>query len=428
MTEKTASRLKILWVLPPVLVGIVILLVMKSGKLPPQPSQAGEVAIPVQIMTLEAVDFTPIAQGYGSVQPAEVWKAVAQVSGRIIATHPRLKNGEIITRGEMLYQIDPVDYELSLAQAQTQLAELDTQQANTRASIEIEQKNLALAQKEYRRLSKLLKKGNVSQSSVDSAERSLLQSRAQLQNLQNSLSLIPLQKKQQQAKIVQAQRDLANTRINAPLNMKVSGLAIEQDQFVSKGQLLFSGDAIDEVEITAQVSPSSLKNLFQNRQDLPQDISLLANSLASITGFKPTVKLDMGNDQIASWQARFKRFSDTVDSQTRTLGVVVAVDKPLQQVIPGQRPPLSKGMFVEVSIAGKPQPGRIVVPRYAIRDSHAYVMDNQQRLQIRPLIKAFDQRQQSVIAQGLKVGDKLVLTDLIPAVEGMLLKPVDAGE
>ena len=424
MSENKPSRLKILWILPPIIIGVIVLNVMKSGKLPPQQNEQGEAVRTVEVMTIRKTDFTPIAQGYGIVQPAEVWKAVAQVSGRITATHPRLKNGEIITRGELLYQVDPVDYELNLAQAKTQLAELDVQLSNTETSLKIEQKNLALAEREFNRLKKLLKKGGVSQSSVDAAERAMLQSSAQVQNLKNALSLIPSQKKLQRAKITQAERDLANTRIAAPFNMKVSGLTIEKDQFVSKGQLLFSGDAIDRVEIVAQVSLSALKNLFRGQPDLPRDITAFSSSLSNITGFKPEVILDMGDNQYARWQAQFLRFSDTVDSQTRTLGVVVAVDKPLQKIIPGKRPPLSKGMFVEVAIAGKPQPDSIVVPRSALRNGHAYIMNDQQRLEIRNVQKAYDQQQQSVIESGLKDGERLVLTDLIPAVAGMLLKPV----
>ncbi len=424
MSENKPSRLKILWILPPIIIGVIVLNIMKSGKLPPQPDEQGEPVRTVEVMTIHKTDFTPIAQGYGVVKPAEVWKSVAQVSGRITATHPRLKNGEIITRGELLYQVDPVDYELNLAQAKTQLAELDVQLSNTETSLKIEQKNLALAEREFNRLQKLLKKGGVSQSSVDAAERAMLQSSAQVQNLKNALSLIPSQKKLQRAKITQAERDLANTRIAAPFNMKVSGLTIEKDQFVSKGQLLFSGDAIDRVEIVAQVSLSALKNLFRGQPDLPRDITAFSSSLSNITGFKPEVILDMGDNQYARWQAQFLRFSDTVDSQTRTLGVVVAVDKPLQKIIPGKRPPLSKGMFVEVAIAGKPQPDSIVVPRSALRNGHAYIMNDQQRLEIRNVQKGYDQQQQSVIESGLKDGERLVLTDLIPAVAGMLLKPV----
>lgn len=428
MTENRPSRLKILWILPPVILGILFLMFMKSGKQSPPLSGAGEPVRSVRILPVQKTNFVPIARGYGEVKPAQVWQAVAQVSGRIIEIHPRLKNGEIMQQGESLLQIDPVDYELNLVQAQTQLAELDVQQQNTKSSLDIEQRNLALAQREYERLKKLVSKGSVSQSSADAAERTMLSSSAQVQNLKNTLSLIPSQKKLQQAKITQAERDLANTRIKAPFNMRVSGLSIEADQFVSNGQSMFSGDSIDRVEIIAQVALSTLKNLFKDRTGVPNDITSIARDLNAFTGFKPTVRLDMGNDQYASWDADFVRFSDSVDTQTRTMGIVVAVDKPLQKIIPGIRPPLSKGMFVEVNIAGHTQADSIAIPRSALRNGRAYVIDGDSRLDIRKVTKKYDQQDMSIIQNGLVDGDRLVLTDIIPAVQGMLLKPAESAD
>ncbi len=428
MSEHILNKKKILWILPPIILGIVIMGVMKSGKQAPQLSETGEPVRVVRTLPIKKAEFIPVAIGYGVAQPAQIWKSIAQVSGRIISMHPRLKDGEIIPKGDILFQVDPVDYELNLAQAETQLAELDVQLSNTKTSLKIEQRNLALATREQQRLSKLVKKGGVSQSSADAAERTMLGSTSQVQNLKNSLSLIPSQRKLQLAKVTQAQRDLDNTRINAPFNMRVAGLAIEADQFVSKGQLLFSGDSVDRVEIIAQVSMSSLKNLFFGQPETPKDIQTLSKNISTITGFKPTVNLDMGNDQMTSWDAKFLRFTDNIDSQTRTMGVVVEVENPLQKIIPGKRPPLSKGMFVEVSIEGYPQPDSIVIPRSSVRNGYVYLADSDNRLDIRPIQKLYDQKNQSVIAKGLEDGETLVLTDLIPAVKGMLIKPVNSAD
>ncbi|MCP4076821.1 MAG: efflux RND transporter periplasmic adaptor subunit [Gammaproteobacteria bacterium] len=428
MTTRPFNKKKILLILPPIILGIVIMGIMKSGKQPPQLSETGEPIRVVRTLQVQKTDFIPIARGYGVVQPAQIWKSIAQVSGRIISMHPRLKDGEIIPKGDVLFQIDPVDYELNLAQAETQLAELDVQLSNTQSSLKIEQRNLALATKEQQRLQKLVKKGSVSQSSADAAERTMLSSTAQVQNLKNNLSLIPSQRKLQLAKVTQAQRDLDNSRVKAPFNLRIASLTIESDQYVTKGQLLFSGDSVDRVEIIAQVSMSSLKNLFFNHPETPRDIQTFSKNISTITGFNPTVNLDMGKGQIANWKAKFLRFNDNVDSQTRTMGVVVEVDNPLQKIIPGKRPPLSKGMFVEVEIAGYPQSDSIVVPRSSIRNASAYTVDAENRLEVRAIQKRYDQGNQSIIKNGLKDGDLLVLTDLIPAVKGMLLKPVKSTE
>lgn len=419
-----SSRIRKLLILPPVIIGIIIFALLKSGQQTPQESDSSARARKVRTTLIQAHDFIPIARGFGEVQPAQVWKAVAQVSGRVEYTHERLKDGEIIRQGEVLVKVDPVDYQLNLAQAEAQLAELEVQQQNSTALLEIEQRNLSLAQKEYERLQKLVKKGSISQSDADSAERSLLNSRTAVQNLKNNLALFPSNRNLLKVKISQAQRDLDNTQIIAPFNLRVTGLNIETNQYVSKGEHMFSGDATDRVEITAQIAMSSLKNLFANGQTRELDLQSFSTDINQITGFKPAISLDLGNEKPAQWDAHFVRFSDSVDSKTRAMGIVVAVDDPLKQVIPGQRPPLSKGMLVEVSIAGHVQPNSIVIPRSALRNGKAYIVDEQNRLQIREVKKRYDQAQFSIIDSGLQAGDRLVLSDIIPVVPGMLLEPV----
>lgn len=423
MEKTSASRWRRLWVLPPVIIGIIVLILMVSGKQPPEKAERGEPTRYVRTIKVQTTSFVPVAEGYGSVKPAQIWAAVSQVSGRVIDMHPQLRNGGIITEGTELIRIDPDDYELALARAQNELAELNVQGDNAGASLKIEKRNLALAEKEFNRQQKLANEGTVSKSRADESERAMLSSRSLVQNLENTLALLPIQRKLLESKITQAERDLANTRLAAPFNIRISGLAVEQHQFVSTGQTLFSGDSIDRVEITAHVAASSLKKLFIGQPRLPTDIDILNNNLASITGFKPTVKLDIGGDQLAEWDAEFVRISDSVDAQTQTIGIVVAVDKPMQKIIAGVRPPLSKDMFVQVSIAGHKQMDRIVIPRSVIRNNQVYLVDEQNRLQTRVITRAYDQQQFTVIGEGLNRGEQLVVSDLVPAVDGMLLQP-----
>ena len=422
MDTNRSSKLRRLLFLPPIVIGIGILFFMIEGRQSPQVSEQAEPTRFVRVIEIKSGTFTPVAEGYGIVRPARVWDAVSQVSGRVIEMHPSLRNGGIIKAGTELIRIDPVDYELALAQANNELIELNVRGENTRASLDIEKRNLRLAEKEFRRRQRLADQGTLSKSSADEAERAMLSSRSLVQNLENTIALLPIQRKLLQNKITQAERDLANTLLVAPFNIRVSGLAVEQYQFVSRGQTLFSGDSIDRVEITAQISATNLRKLFTGQTTFPTDIETINNNLANITGFKPTVKLDIGDEQMAQWEAEFVRVSDSVDVQTQTIGIVIAVDKPMQKIIPGQRPPLSKDMFVQVSIAGHPQSDRIVIPRSLIRNNQVYLVNKESRVLARDITRHYDQQQFTVVKQGLAPGDRIVASDLVPAVEGMLLK------
>jgi RND family efflux transporter MFP subunit len=343
------------------------------------------------------------------------------VAGRITQIHPKLRDGEILGKDTELAHIDPKDYEIALAQAGAELAELDVQEQNARASLEIEERNLELAKKELERIRKLVKQGTSSQSTADESERAMLAYRAAVQNLKNTLALVPFQRRLLEAKMELAQRDLEHTVIRAPFDMRVANVAIEADQFVSVGQTLFEGDSIDRVEIKAQVAMSSLRNLFIGRDDITVDAQLLSEELGELVDLKPVVSLDLGN-YVAEWNAEFVRFSDTVDPETRTMGVVVAVDRPFDKVIPGYRPPISKGMFVKVVLSGRNQAQRLLVPRAAIREGAVYVADQSNRLRRRVVKTLFSQGDVSVIAEGLEPGERVVVSDLVPAVEGMLLQ------
>lgn len=421
-----------LWLIPPLLIGVVVLMLAKNAKQAPVLAEYKESFQAVRTILVKTEDFTPVATGYGTVQAAQTWKAISQVSARIIAVHGHLKNGAYVKKGEVLVRLDPIDAELNLAQAQVKLTELEVSEQNTKASLSIENRNLILAEKEFKRLKSLSRKGTTSKSSADSAERAMLSSRSIVQNHKNTLALLPTQKKLQQSQIAQAQRDLDNTVINAPFDMNISDLQIETEQYVSKGQQLFEASSIDSVEIIAYVALSELKNLFLQRDDIATDIATgiesFAGNISSIAHFSPTVYLDMGNQQQAIWKAKFIRFSDAVDSQTRTMGIVVAVDNPLQKIIPGIRPPLSKGMFVEVAIAGQVQKDVIAIPREAVHKNNVFVMTKEHRLQLQAVKILYQQAGKSIIKQGLKGGERLVLSDLIPAIDGMLLKDINADK
>jgi RND family efflux transporter MFP subunit len=395
---------------------------MSEGKQPPVQAERGEPERTVRVIEAPLLELIPKAEGYGPVRPARVWTAVAQVAGRVVEIHPKLRDGEILPEGTLLLRIDPIDYALALDQALAELAELDVQERNAQASLTIEERNLNLASRDVERKRKLMQKGTASRSNVDEAERIMLSTRMAVQTLRNTLALIPTRRSVLEATVDRAQRDLERTEIRAPFTLRVADLAIEAHQYVGVGQSLFEGDDVERVEVEAQFALSTLRRLFIGRPDLKLEVTRLGEQLPEVIGFDPLVRLDLGN-YVAEWQAEFVRFSDKVDAQTRTMGVVVAVDRPFDKIKLGYRPPLTKGMFVQVVLRGKSQPSRLVIPRHAVRNGTVYVADEDDRLRRRPVEVLFTQGDYSVIASGLAPGERVVLSDLIPAVSGMLLRP-----
>lgn len=88
-------------------------------------------------------------------------------------------------------------------------------------------------------------------------------------------------------------------------------------------------------------------------------------------------------------------------------------------------PYLEVGMFVDVQFAGPTIKEKFVLPRRALRDNRTvWIADSDGFLRIRPVDVVRLEREQVVIGQGLEAGEKVVLTTLTGAVDGMKLRVV----
>ena len=312
MNSKSPGRWRGLLILPPIIVGIVVLMWMAQGRQPPLKVEPGETTRTVRVIEAPLLDLIPRAEGYGPVQPAKVWTAVSQVSGRVVEIHPKLRDGEILAEGAELLRIDPVDYELALAQTKAELAELEVQEQNARASLAIEQRNLELARQDLERNANWCSRAPPPRARRTRRNAPCSPSRSAVQNLNNTLSLIPTQRSLLEAKADRLERDLEHTSIRRPLQYAGGQPAGGGGPVRPMGQSLFEGDAVERVEIEAQVAMSCPAPAVPGGRTIKLDITRLNEQSAGDVGLDPLVRLDLGN-HVAEWQAEFVRFERRVD-------------------------------------------------------------------------------------------------------------------
>ena len=177
-------------------------------------------------------------------------------------------------------------------------------------------------------------------------------------------------------------------------------------------------------EVSAQLPVDKMARLLDRSRLKNFSVTSATANIEQIMGLKPIVRLRSANLDV-SWPGRVVRVSDRLDPRTRTLGVIVAVDNPYKLSIDGNRPPLTKNMYVEVELRGIPQKDKIVLPRSALHNGRVYIAGKNNRLEIKPVKIAYSQGNLTVLASGLKAGERVVVSDLIPAINGMLLSTVD---
>lgn len=421
---------------------------------------------PVRVLEVTAHPAVPRLTGYGVVAAQRSWQGVSQVGGRVVEVDERVQVGRIVREGTVLFKIDPEDLELEKSKsrsnvkaARAQLAELQAREQSAKASLAVEQKVLALARTELERIRDAYDSGALPLADLEAAQRAVLAAEKTVVSYENTLAELPASRRVLQAQLEQleagvagADLQLSRTEVVAPFTMQIREVHATVGQAVSSGAILVVGDGIDAVEITAKLPVGAIDPLLPARQgptpaeppteppseppaEPPTEPPSEPPSAAADTpparrpggrlgriaeALEVTVSLETPTVR-ASWPARFSRFAG-IDATSRTLGVVVAVDQPRPRD-GQQRVRLSPGLHVEVELRGKPQPGCLALPTEALHGATVYVANAEDRLERRTVELSWAQEDWACVASGIAAGDRVVTTELSPAVDGMLLAP-----
>jgi len=416
-------------------IGLVVAINLKPD-LPTKP--AGDRARLVETLSLEQQLIAPLAVGFGKVVPKVEWKAIAEVTGQIVYRHPDLDKGQVIPAGTVVLKIDPLDYELKLIQAeadlkssQTSLAKLNQEEDNLNQTLKIEKNRLVISNKELQRKQDLRKKGLTSQSDVDLQQQSALSQQKLVLDIANQITLMPDEKRVAEAvikvnvsKVKEAQRSLDKTTITLPRAMRIAQVDIEQNQVVNLQQEMFVAHGINIMEVEAQLSIHDMQTLASSFTQFPRDAAGIPTP--DQAPIKASVQLNSGSLNL-SWPAKVARISETVDENQATAGIILEIAQDYSQLQPSNATPLVNGMFVKAEIEGVANLSW-VLPERALHGDKIYLMDDNSRLKMVNVEVLYRRDNQVVVNGELQTGDKLVLNDLLPAIEGMLLKESGSKE
>jgi multidrug efflux pump subunit AcrA (membrane-fusion protein) len=398
---------------------ISILLVRFSPKAERQiPVETGRL---VEVMPVKAETVTMTVESYGTVQPREVLKLVAEVRGQIVDIHPSFKEGGFIHKGSVLIEIDPRNYQLEVErrrvqvnQSQAELRRLQQEVLNLAASIKIAKSDVALTQKEVLRLKTLSGKNVVAQTTLDQAEQRFLISLERLQGFENQLALTGPLKEQFEAQrdmakvmLRQARLDLERASIVAPFDAWVLERSTEKGQLANSGQLLGSiyRDAAFDLEVRIPV---------RDLKWLPAHINRGGGLLADV------ILTNDGKRYV--WKGRVVRVKAHMEEKTRTLPVVVEVEDALPAGSDRSFFPLRPGMFVMVKIKGKQISRAFTLPRYVIYPGDVVYTFRDNRLKIKPvhILRSF--KDSVIVDKGLTDGELIIKTPLSSATDDMLVR------
>src|SRR5258707_4737355 len=228
---------------PSVLVGLLCALLLtgceQGGANTPAagPAAAG---IPAKVLEVAPQRVPVVLEAVGQVQGSKEVEVRARVSGILLK---RLYNeGDFAHEGAPLFQIDPVPYQIALAQANAQMAQERARQEQTR--------------REATRLKTLAEEKAISQKEFDDAISAQKLSDATLQAAEANLR--------------QAELNLSYTRVTAPVSGVAGRMARSEGSLVTAGQdssLLTTMNQVDPIWVRFSLSESDLAKLPDKRLD-----------------------------------------------------------------------------------------------------------------------------------------------------------------
>jgi RND family efflux transporter MFP subunit len=339
----------------------------------------------------ESVQLT--VSTHGTVAPRTESDLVPQVSGTVVWVSPSLVSGGFFEQGDALLRIDPRDYEIELESARAGLARSRSEQV--RAGKELERQ---------RGLGKTA-------------------SRAQLDDAINAEATATARRREAQAAVERAERDLARTEILASYSGRVREESVSVGQFVARGSPVAKLYATDYAEVRLPVPDSQLAYL---------DLPLWRGSWLS-DGPEVTLRARFaGSDH--RWTGRVVRTEGEIDARTRMVHVVARVEDPYERQEPERpdderrRAPLAVGLFVKAEIAGRRAHDVVTLPRSALREGdQVAVVDTDDRLRLRDVGVLRADREQVLVESGLAAGERVSVSSLEAVVDGMKVCPRPVG-
>lgn len=342
----------------------------------------------VRVELAKPQEFRFMVRAHGSVTPRSESDLVSQVSGEVVWVSRSLAAGGFFERGEPLLRIDRADHEVELeaARASVARAESEFQRANT----------------ERDRQRQLADQSVASQARIDDAENAFRVTHAVL--------------REARARRSRAARDLERAEIHAPYAGRVRSEQVDVGQFVQRGTTIATLYSVDFAEVRLPLPDRELAYL-----DLP-----LSGEPAGASREQPgpAVKLTAefaGRERV--WHGTIVRTEAELDPRSRMVHVVAEVADPYGS---GSDAPLAVGLFVAAEIAGRSVPEAYLLPQTAIRgDDRVYLVDANNQLRIREVDVLRNERDRVVIGEGLAPGDRVCVSPLGAAIDGMQVRVAD---
>ena len=383
----------------------------------------------------------------GVVVPAREVRVPAEVGGRVVFKSPSARAGHLVSAGQELMRIERHDYELAverlereLAARRSELATLKVQQQGAERLLELANRDISMAERDQTRVKNLQRMNAGTESAADAAERAVLTAQTQAAQLRNQRDEFVVREKllAEQIRLAEtdlkgARRDLERTVITAPMDGVVVTDVVEESDFAAAGSTVLTIEDVSAAEVRCDLTYEELLLLRQHdgRTGDSRDLRPDARPAVTLPRVPAVVQLSRGG-QLYRWEGRLDGQEGVgLDETTRTITCRITVDDPLGTAAgnaetPSGRPPLLRGLFVDVRLQSRPNLAMLRVPLTAVRPGGRLWLNRDGVLAVANVdVLSVDEEVAILSGDGeVRGGDRVIVSPLTRVVAGMPLSEV----
>jgi len=220
------------------------------------------------ILSIAAGFFIVDALKYQSTDDAYVETTTVsvapKVSGEIVKVY--ITDNQPIKEGDLIAEIDPVDYKIKLDKETARYERMLLNQKNAKANLSASQSNIDVAKKDLDRYTKLYAEGAVSKQTLDAAQAKYDAAQANLTTAEQAIlsdsssKVADADLKELKAAKDQAAKNLEYTKIYAPQSGTIASRRVEKGMYVNTGAPLCV-IVPNKVWIVANFKENQLRNM-----------------------------------------------------------------------------------------------------------------------------------------------------------------------
>jgi multidrug efflux system membrane fusion protein len=324
---------------------------------------------PVSIASATKHDVTVVQHTVGTVVSPDMLQVTAQVTGMLIKSN--FQEGQLVHKGDPLFEIDPRPFQAALAQAQGQLAK--------------DEATLTGARVDLKRYQTLLGANAISKQTVDDESATVGQDEGVVQA--------------DEASVQNARINLGYTQIISPIDGKTGAMMIQP------GNVITAASSTPLVTVT-QIQPIKVSFFLPQNQLTQIQNQMQAGKLWAIVAMPGAV----GGQE----KAKVDFISNAVGANTGTIELRATFTNTDHRLVPGQS--------VDVGVTMKDIPGATVVPRDAVNlgpdSAYVYVVAADDTVSSRTVTMLNDDGVNDAIEGDVHPGDRVVIEGQLRIVPG----------